>query len=539
VTAPGSLVPVADAASSRLPLVVQLAFAGSRTLFDAAKNPEIREETFHDAVHQALVERLQRLASELGLGGSHFFCGLSQLAIGADTIFTRSLQTLGWPQRLLLPQNREDFLSAAGANGAPDFNAQARDAARHLFDSQHVIQELVVSDSPDRHTRFQDVNRELLRLGDLMVCLVGADRNQAGGTREVIEDARRHERPVLELAVDVGDEGQLVFSEQWHHRDRFVVPRLPHELDDLDARSATSAGMADYCQALKQFASRLSKRRRDVFRVAALVIIGTHLAATGLAVVALQQRDSRLLRLLIAGELLLLGTGFAIHHGLHRMHVIRTWALARLVAEIARSALALQQVSGYLRHFFILPFPSSLRPLLRTLNVLHLRETHRKAQTWPACRDAYVSRRLQDSQSGQIPYFERSANRAALWLNLGRRAFLASSAVAILATATELLLALDYLHLPIEHDVASGVLGTLAIVMPVAAVGALSLTASFDLEGRVDTYRAMRDLLKRQEQHLNSATSERDFYSLAIETEMQLLGETVGWFTRRSFTGIN
>jgi len=78
----------------------------------------------------------------------------------------------------------------------------------------------------------------------------------------------------------------------------------------------------------------------------------------------------------------------------------------------------------------------------------------------------------------------------------------------------------------------------LTILLPVLAVAALSLAAAFDLEARRHTFKEMHEFLERQTRHLTEAASEREFAKLLLETESRLLGETVNWFSRRSFTGV-
>jgi hypothetical protein len=211
-----------------LPLAVQVAFSGSRFLLDEKAHPSVDAAAFYAHIQQYLTERLRGLPQELGLDARHFLCGLSQLAVGADTLFSRACEALNIPQRLFLPQQREDFLAAVGSDGVPDFTVEQRIAARKLFDSAHVIEERVVSESADRQTRFQDVNLELLRVSDLVICLLSTARDgKAGGTSELIEDAEKRGRPLLEIRVDVGGEGQPQFTESWHNRSAFAVPQWP------------------------------------------------------------------------------------------------------------------------------------------------------------------------------------------------------------------------------------------------------------------------------------------------------------------------
>jgi hypothetical protein len=538
----GSLATSEAPVAPGVPLVVQLGFAGSRTLFDERAHPQVRVEDFADALLIDLKKRLRDLPSQLGLSDRHFLCGLSQLAVGADTIFTRALLDLNWPQRFFLPQNREDFIAGVGSEGKPDFDARQRDTARTLFGSSHAIQERVVSDSPSRHTRFQDVNREIVRASDVMVCLVSeADASKPGGTTEVIEEARRRNRAVLRIDVAVGQDGRPQVREAWQLRHAFVPPALPEELAGL---ASDIAGMprsvSDYCQPLKLFASSVSKLRSNIFRTAALVIIGTHLCATMLAVSALQIHEGSLLSWLLGGELVLLALGFATHQYLHRSQAVRGWAMARLVAEIARSARAMRDVPGYLGHFFALPLPSALRPLLRTLNVLHLRDTRTpRSGSLEDRRNSYIRARLVDPTTGQIPYYERKLKAAASWMSLANGVFLVASGLAIVATLFKALMVFGYLHVPDErHEALASLLGSLAVILPIFAVGALSLAASHDLEARVHTYGDTLTFLRKQEQQLATVTSETSLSALVLETEAYLLGENANWYARRAFTSV-
>jgi hypothetical protein len=235
-------------------------------------------------------------------------------------------------------------------------------------------------------------------------------------------------------------------------------------------------------------------------------------------------------------ECLLLVSGFMIHQYLHHSHAAQVWALARLLAEIARSVTALREAPGYLAYLFNLPLPASLRPLLRTLNVLHLRDTRTlSAASWDKRRDNYIMTRV----NGQIDYYQGKLKSARRWHALASWTFLISSFCAILATLCELLMAFPELPLPeVWRHGLETTLGPLAILLPVIAVAALSLAASFDLEARLNTYREMLDFLREQRKHLNHATSESAFCRLALETETRLLGENASWYSRRAFTGV-
>ena len=109
-----------------IPLVVQVGFAGSRILFDAAAHPGLDALKFEREIEDHLAAVLEALPETLGLAKKHFLCGISQIAIGADTLFTRACARLGISQRIFLSQHRDAYLAAKCENGTPDFTeAQA------------------------------------------------------------------------------------------------------------------------------------------------------------------------------------------------------------------------------------------------------------------------------------------------------------------------------------------------------------------------------------------------------------------------------
>lgn len=72
-----------------LPCVVQLGFAGSRRLFDLPKDFRESPNSLYQQVQEYLCTRLGSLSAEIGLAERNYFlCGISQIAVGADTLFT-------------------------------------------------------------------------------------------------------------------------------------------------------------------------------------------------------------------------------------------------------------------------------------------------------------------------------------------------------------------------------------------------------------------------------------------------------------------
>jgi len=523
-----------------IPLVVQLGFAGSRKLFDAAVQKVSDPQAFEDQVCEQLVVLISRLPAELGLSARHFFCGISQIAVGGDTVFTRACGVLNIPQRIILPQSLDEYLGASGSQD-PDFSPSQQETTRVLLASPRIIQERVVSASAERAVRFSDTNLEIIRISDVIVGLVRSGQMDApGGTWELIRMAEKRGKAVLVVTIAM-KEGMPLLVPEWRQRKHFVAPALPHPLDHLPPLPAagllpeppvqdhlpTAKAYADH---LKTHASGLARSHKGLFKTAALIIIGTHILATVCAVVAVLMYDHfpHSLAWFLAPELLLIALGFTIHHRLHRREAIRRWAASRLLAELGRSVAALGNQYLYPEFLFQLPFPQRFRPLLRTLNVLHLASTARfPTDDWNSQRAAYLADRL----DWQITFYARESARAAKWLRLSHAAFNVCSCGAFVAVVCKLL----------HWYGARGVvfLGPLPIVLPVLAVASLSLAAAFDWEARKHTFTDILVFLRSQRQLLAKAATEREFCQFLLETESRLLGETVNWYARRSFTGIS
>ena len=531
----------APASHPTLPCVVQLGFAGSRQLL-----PPGSQNAALDAQIQAyLAQQLDALPTALGLSPSHFLCGISQIAIGADTLFTHVCKERNLAQWIFLPQPREEYLTAVASNNKPDFTDDERRVARELLDSPHIILERVVGHAPDRHARFEDVNLEIVRASDVVICLLRADAEyKPGGTEHLLDLAKKRGRPALELRVGWKD-GKPDFTAAWHNRETYQPPRLPEELKDLPLPSAAGAPGAPtataFRDAVKTFASAEAEGQRTQFHYAAFGIIFTHLLATLLAAGALAIHAIHdlplLLALLLFAELVLLAGGFGVHQYLHHSHAVKRWALSRLIAETTRSLRAIGNLHLYLDYLFWLPFPARLQPLLRTLNVLHLRSTRPSRDAdWKPLRDSYVAIRLDDEKKGQIPYYRRELKRDQRRLSIANATFFVCSLFAILATGIKLVVTLGETHLcslftmlataiklgesnPEAAAWLPGFLGLLAIVLPVMAVGALSYTAAMDTAARVHTYAETLQFLEKEHRPLLQQTeSPREFATLVLET---------------------
>jgi len=370
----------------------------------------------------------------------------------------------------------------------------------------------------------------------VLVCLVSANAGSApGGTLELIADAVLRKRPVLEITVHVDENGRPRYDEKWHGRDLFKLPHLPRKFPAPRLSPEDSLDDAEtYSRLLMEQADQTSKWKQRGFNASALVIVVTHVLATVGAVIALTQDahfTTEVLTWLVGAEFALLLVGLCTHTAMHVFAFASHWALARLVAEIGRSCYSLRFVTGYPQHFSALPLPDEVRGLVRTLVVLHLHDTRSlPGANWEERRSEYCVERVTDPDTGQIDYYARNLETDERRLARARLAFYIGSGVAFASTATKL-----YLEL---HDQGHGWLPWLAlaaILLPVCAVAALSLAASYDLEARVHIYGEMSRFLADQKELLEKAPNAPAFDKFALETETRLLDEVLAWYSRRAF----
>ncbi len=539
---------------SSLPLAVTVGFSGPRSWFSYKDHPDLNPAAFQAAATDWLKERLATLPAELGLADHHFLTGISQIAIGADHAFTAACRDLGIPQIISLPLPSDAYLDAHGTS-EPDFSPEEKQRSLALLASPHIIQERVVAEVADRHARFEEANIELVRQSDIIIAMVKpASPGQRGGTRDVIDQAKRWNTPVLIVTVD-HENGTPTFQAEWEEntapgKSSYQPPIHPEEIEipglPTDPTSAIPAKDA-YFAAIKNHTSTGADRFSKFFQNAAKIIIGTHFAATVCAVLALVLLDEYMgetafyltLILLLTAELAFLIWGYRHHSRLHKSEAASRWALNRLLSEVARSAIAFGKYHVGFAHLRVLDLPASLHPLLRTMEILQLRET--RAHTsgdWRECRDTYLTERL-TKPNAQLDFYARKSADAGKKYHHAHKAFTFITRAAIAATALKLLFIIAYkLHLINDIELWKAVLGFFGVLLPVIAVAALSLAAANDLEARSHTFTEMLEFLEHQAILLKNATSEREFSKLLTETESRLLGETVTWFSRRSFTGV-
>ena len=537
-----------------LPCVVQVGFAGSRQLFDPMPEGPHRESLERE-LEAYLCDCLESLGDTLRLDAQrHFLCGISQVAIGADAAFTRACRALGMPQRIFLPQQEDAYLAARGPGGVADFSEEQSREARELLQSTHIVERRVVSDASDRQSRFEDTNFEIAAESDLVICLLreGAEPKR-GGTLQLLELAKHRGIPAMEIEVSLR-EGRPCFEERWHDLDRFTTPQLPRSMQELRMQAPPSgsalSSIGQFADAVKGHASQRAALQRKLFGYAALVVIFAHILATLAATMVLAEHGAPdsvatetnpspafWIPITLGMELVFLLSGFSVHKWLHKWHVAREWAIARLTAEINRSVQCLGQLHTPLDYLFRLRLPPELTPLLRTLNILHLSTTRQsRGEPWQDLRDQYVRRRLSDSDpnQGQIAYYEQSSAKEKRHLARANRVFNWLTVGAIAATITKIAMSMTYLSVPVLEKG----LGIAAVGFPVLAVGAISWAVAQGYEARVKQFCEMASYLRVQREALRLATGPRTFCRRLQETELRLLGETAEWYARQTFRSV-
>ena len=571
-----------------LPLVVQVGFAGTRRLLPIDSSKALQTE-LEAKVLGKLKEALESLkptgieGRALGLREGHFLCGVSQIAIGGDVLFTEACAATRIGQRIFLTNTPNEYFSASGDSG-PDFNAEQRQMAEQLLASERIFQVRVVSTAPSRSTRFVEANLEIARVSDICLCVLRDDREKRrtsespgaspqsnspseriGGTLEFVSAANRRGRPIWLIYVTVNGDKIELHDEylNWPGKTdgpkAWPIPSMPEVFNTgmvwaSNLREAREVPISprEYVNALKTWGSGVAKRQKWLFRNAALIIIGAHLLATILAVAALSFPHIPKPGLFLGFELALLLIGLAVHFALHHSEASRRWALSRLGRELSRSGEGVAGCHVHLEYLFSLPFPQAFKPILRTINVLHLASSRVNAGIGPSAgfvgrRDSYVRERVQP----QIDYYSKALHEREKLLHLSVATFYACAVAAVTSSAFKLFwLSFTASDEHGAHSAWMGGLEVLGIVLPIAAVGALSLAASFDLEAEVQTY---ADALKAldptnrpsdskqvgMKQLLEGARTEVEFHRLMIETETLLLSEIANWYARRSVKGVS
>ena len=536
-----------ESVSHRVPMVVQVGIAGSRHLIpEELTDPKKRKE-FLDQVGAALTQELGSLRSRLKLREQHFFCALSQAAIGVDALAIEVTEALGWRHRIMLPRLPEEYFSAESSDGVPDFTDEERSACEPLLNKPHVIEVDVVSTAFDRDDRFTEVNHQMARICDVVIMVVSKGTTGGkGGTRDLEQRVERRQVPHLLLEVEGDLDSGVGLKTVRDELGGFDPPVAPHELDhanDAGQRLCQNDCSAEELRGcLSAVARDTADKLKDGYLSRVRRVLVAHAAATGLATLAIllarygDGAEAKVVKQVVGWilgiEIVTLALGLWWHLKLHRDHDTAKWAMNRLVEQVVDSAHAMRELPTALRHYFVLPLPRSMRPLLRTLNVLHLEEVKQRPPGDPPVMEDYLRERI-DRQIRYNEKTQRESQGELAWMN---RLFIFFSALAIAMTSAKFLKTAGLLSVPSSmKDVFGDSCGFLAIWAPVVAAGALSWAIAGDLKGRAAVCGEMLGFLKRYRERNESIKDGPIFHRVALEAEERLLGESATWYARRAF----
>ena len=557
-----------------LPCVVQLGFAGSRRLFDQSLYKDAKLiESLHEQLREQLWQAIDGVRGKY-LEQHHMRCGISQVAIGADFLFSQICRDHNVPQRVFLPQARHEFLTATGSKG-DDFNTQERQFAQGLLESAHVIQERVASSSDDRHERFEDANEEVLRACDIVICMLRDNVTEGGkgGTMHIMDLGKRRGKPVLVLRVGydaetsravvtpsefnfptgrklsepddrpVNSDGKSTASDEKPPR---ILLALPTELQITSDLNRAVVTAQEFCKFVRAHTSPRSRSRRLLFRWGASIIIWCHLFATCCAVVgkvildqsSLAQQQGEIptftswIFWLGVAELVLLLIGIGFHVVLHKRQTSLRWARNRLLSQVAYSVEAAQGIGRSLAYLFHVRLPVEFEPLLQTMNMLHLKSNNARndpsKKFWQVRCEDYRKNRVEE----QLAWYEKKTDEAKRSVGGVQVAFLVLASLAVVVTLINLFGSID------AAGTISNVLFVTGIVLPALAVGVLTISASLDTEARKMSYGDAAKFLRRHSRLLQTAASQNEFERLVEEAEAYMLAETAGWYIRRSTLGV-
>ncbi|MEM7457449.1 MAG: hypothetical protein AAF456_24160, partial [Planctomycetota bacterium] len=193
-------------------------------------------------------------------------------------------------------------------------------------------------------------------------------------------------------------------------------------------------------------------------------------------------------------ELLFIAFGLSFHVWLHWTHISEKWAFVRLIAETNRSVKSISGLPAELEYLFRLQLPDELRPLFKTLNVLHLNSSRAADFDWHSRKEQYMTERVEK----QLKFYSEKSDSVATRRRVAGWVFTIFSSLAALLLISNFIC--EFQGIQFTQN-----LGALGILFPVIAVAAMSLAAAHDLDARFETYRSTAGFLKKQKPLIENA----------------------------------
>jgi hypothetical protein len=200
----------------------------------------------------------------------------------------------------------------------------------------------------------------------------------------------------------------------------------------------------------------------------------------------------------------------------------RTWARARLVAEVARSQMTAA----------IFPVLPARRVLGAIPDLKPIIETHDEAQEqpWPQWRETWIKNRVDD----QLAYYRMAKQRAeesrkhfTKWATVLMDVMLALGAAGVILTLSSR--APQWMRMLGDYRI-EAFLGVAGVVLPLGIVLLQSLRYLQELNRRTARFARQISMLEKARGELLAQVTPEEALPIVSATEDQLLGEVVDWY---------
>lgn len=496
----------ASSSTTQLPQFHVVGFTGHRQLADSA------------IAGRCIAEAITSLRE----GSPEEWLATSSAAAGSDLLFARQVLDAGIAWEAVLPLPLADF--------EKDFTPGQWQEVGALLGRAKIVR--VISSAGNRDEAYLDCGVETVNSCDVLIAVWdGEPARGRGGTAEVVAFARELGRPLIVIDPITGHVRRENF-EHFQRKDPELVflNSLPEAgAADTPPRATAAESVTAGRSLIEGFFHKTDAAARKGaprFRLLTAATVLLHLAATVTATAALAF-DVHVLVLPWAKLLFVLGAlGAAL--AIRYLRAQHTWVRSRLAAELSRAVLATWGMPRKTALFEDIDLPET-RQLVRSLHVLHVRDTEGHRPNLDTFRQQYRITRIDD----QLAYYRRRLARAAPQLRRLRVGFGLSTILAIVFTA---FYAVHHTFHFAELPEAFERLGFyfLPIVLPVVAAAFISFISINDLHRRVARYREMCYFLEATYKQSIVTQTWHSLEQLVRRTERVLLQEVLEWHTLMS-----
>ncbi|GAB5561186.1 MAG: hypothetical protein SynsKO_28330 [Synoicihabitans sp.] len=440
---------------------------------------------------------------------------VSSTAEGSDMLFAQEVLGRGLQWEALLPLPRIDFRG--------DFSAEVWREVEGLLGQASNVR--TVAQEGNREEAYLDCGIETVNACDVLIAIWdGEPARGPGGTADIVTFARELKRPLIVIDPTTGEQRRENFQYyQAEDQELIFLNALPEQATKETAAPADGLALVNRFMAKTDHAATKGAPKFRLLTVSAVVL---HLFATVVATFGLAFHWHPVglpwtKLLLVLGAL---GSALAIRH----FRAQDTWVRCRLAAELARAVLATWGMVRKTALFEEVDLPET-RQLLRSLHILHARETKGQRPNLDTFRQHYRVNRLDD----QLAYYRKRLSKAEPQLRRLRFGFSAATLLAIATTAFYALYA-TFHFVEIPDLLKATLFYFLPIVLPVVAATFMSFVSINDLHRRVARYREMCHLLESVQKQIMVTHSWRSLEQLVKRTERALLQEVLEWHTLMS-----